>query len=294
MADLPSPRCCKILLATDLGPRCDRALDRAVQLSDETGAELIAVYVADPADTPRHYLDRSRRSWRRLPDPTERMRWRLRRDLSSVAQKVRVIVEEGNPAEKLVDIISREDCDMIITGTASPESLGRMSLGSTVNRVLRGTKAPILVVHDRPRGPYRRIALATDFSDASVEALQTVAALFPGADLTLFHGYDVPFGGIADHDPADDLRSMEKEMTARFRSDERIDPALRQHATVVVEHGSPEAVLGDFVENEDIDLTVIGSHGRGAVFDALIGSTAKRLVETLESDLLVVHHVERD
>lgn len=285
----------KILLATDLSARCDRALDRAVQLSEELSAELIAAYIADPADTPRHYLDRSRRSWRRLPDPLERVRWRLRRDLSDASENIRVIVEEGNPAEKLVEIAARERCDLIITGTASAESLGRMILGSNVNRILRASKVPVLTVHDRPRGPYRSLAVATDFSDASVSALNTVASLFPAASVTLFHGYDIPFGGfVADRDFTSELRSIEKEMTSKFLSDDRIDPDLKQRASVVIEHGAPEALLGDFVENENIDLAVIGSHGRGAVFDALIGSTAKRLVEALESDLLIVHHLESD
>jgi nucleotide-binding universal stress UspA family protein len=285
----------KILLATDLNARCDRALQRAVQLADESGAELLAAYIADPADTPRHYLDRARRSWRRLPDPIERVRWRLRRDLSSLSEHIRVIVEEGNPAEKLVDIASREGCDLIVTGTASAESLGRMILGSTVNRILRGSEVPVLMVHDRSRGPYRNLAVATDFSAASVAALDVVTTLFPSADVTLFHGYDMPFGGVvADRDMMSELSAIQKDMTTKFRSDERVDSTLRQRARVVVEHGAPEALLSDFIENEDIDLAVIGSHGRGAVFDALIGSTAKRLVESLESDLLIVHHLGGD
>jgi nucleotide-binding universal stress UspA family protein len=49
-------------------------------------------------------------------------------------------------------------------------------------------------------------------------------------------------------------------------------------------------LLSDYVEDQHVDLTVIGSHGRGALFDALIGSTAKNLIETLEGDLLIVHY----
>src|SRR3546814_15518719 len=75
---------------------------------------------------------------------------------------------------------------------------------------------------------------------------------------------------------------METDVAARVLGDERIDPALRARINVEIEHGSPEALLDDFVEYQHMDLTVIGSHGRGAVFDALIGSTAKSLVESLE------------
>jgi nucleotide-binding universal stress UspA family protein len=283
----------KIILATDLSPRCDRALDRAIQLADQFGAELIAACVADPATTPRHFLDRDRRSWRRLPDPLERIRWRLKRDVAAVSDNIRVIVVEGSPAEQLADIARHEDCDLIVTGAASPESLGRMFLGSTVNRVLRTTTTPILVVQDRPHGPYRNLAVATDFSDAAVSALRAAAALFPSAAFTLFHGHDVPAGGfVADSNVPRETGAIETEITANFLSDERIDAAFIQRAKIVIGHGAPEALLGDFIEHENIDLTVIGSHGHGALFDAIIGSTAKRLVEALESDLLIIHHLE--
>src|SRR5690606_10164041 len=39
----------RILLSTDLSPRCDRAQDRAAQLATEWSAELVALNVLDPA-----------------------------------------------------------------------------------------------------------------------------------------------------------------------------------------------------------------------------------------------------
>src|SRR3546814_14549926 len=91
---------------------------------------------------------------------------------------------------------------------------------------------------------------------------------------------------------SDLLQAMETDVAARVLGDERIDPALRARINVEIEHGSPEALLDDFIEDQHMDLTVIGSHGRGAVFDALICSTEQRLVESLAGDLLIVRHSE--
>ena len=285
---LPMPG--KLLLATDMSARCDRAFDRAVQLARAFGAELVAAHVLDPADT-RHPLPRSRRPRRGLPDPTERMRWHLERDLASTPDAIRVIVEEGDTAEKLIEIAQRENCDLVVTGTAGAKSLSRMLLGSTINRLLRALATPVLVVHDKPHGPYCNILVASDLSDASFQALNTTGTLFPRSRITLFHGYDLPYEGIADgRNRSGQRRPMENALSAQLRGDERIDPELRDRISIVVEYGTPEVRLGDYVDQRDIDLTVIGSHGRGAVFDALIGSTAKRLVESLESDLLVVRY----
>ncbi|MCM8732175.1 universal stress protein [Hephaestia sp. GCM10023244] len=279
----------RILLATDLTSRCDRALDRASQLAREWNVELVAAHIVDPANTPQYYLDRSRRRWRKIHDPLERMRWRIRRDLPDAIETMRVVLEEGEPAERLAAIAVREECDLIVTGAAREESVERMLLGSTITRLVRGASSPVLMVQDRGARPYRNITVATDFSEASFQALLKTAAMFPDSRLTLFHAYDIPFAGfVTDRDFTKELQAMEQEVAARVLGDERIDPALRSRVSVEIEHGSPEVLLDDFVEDQHMDLTVIGSHGRGAVFDALIGSTAKRLVEALEGDLLIV------
>jgi nucleotide-binding universal stress UspA family protein len=281
----------KILLATDLSCRCDRALDRAVQLAQEWKAELIAAYIIDPVETRQFRFDRTPASWRRLPSPVDRMRWRLKRDLGSGAEFIRVVVEEGDPAESLLSIAAREGCDLIVTGIARDETLGRMVLGNTVNRLVRGSPTPVLVVHDRAVRPYRRIVVATDFSEASLQALLVTSSLFPARDLTLFHAYDMPFSGyLDDREYSKSLRAMEKELGTKFLGDERLNPGLRGRTDVVIEHGTPERLLNDYVEDQNVDLTVIGSHGRGVLFDALIGSTARSLIEGLDGDLLVVHY----
>ena len=291
MTQPPTPAPSRILLATDMSCRCDRALDRAVQLAAQWGAELVAAHIIDPAETRNLRIDHTPMSWLRMPRPIERMRWRLERDLGTAARDIRVRVEEGEPAATLLAIAAQEECDLIVTGSAGDASLGRMFIGNTANRLVRGSPLPVLVVHDRPTAPYRRIVVATDFSGASLQALITTGALFPDAALTLFHAYDVPFTGYLDERRyEEDLRALEKELGTKFLADERLDPAVRNHAEVVIEHGTPERLLGTFVEVEQVDLTVIGSHGRGAFFDALIGSTAKRLIESLEGDLLIVRH----
>lgn len=293
MSEITASRPQRILVATDLTVRCDRAVDRALHLAREFGAEVIAAYVMDPADTPQHEFDRRRRAWHRIPDPVERMRWKLRRDLAAASDEIRAIVEEGDPAEKIIEIAVREQCDLIVTGAVSAESLARMVFGSTVNRIVRSTDLPVLTVNDRVASPYRNIVVATDFSDASMAGFRTAAAFFPESTLTLFHAYDVPYAGfIVDRDIHSELRAIEKEVTAKVLNDPRIDPELRTRTQVVIEHGCPETLLGDYIEDNAIQLTVIGSHGRGALFDSLIGSTAKRLVEAIDGDLLIVRHID--
>jgi nucleotide-binding universal stress UspA family protein len=281
----------KILLATDLSCRCDRALDRAVLLAAQWGAELIAAYVVDPAEQRPYRFGRTVPAWHRQPSAVERMRWRLHRDLAGGADNIRIIVEEGDPAEQLLAIAAREECDLIVSGIARDETLGRIFIGNTVNRLVRGSPVPVLIVRNRARAPYRTAVVATDFSEASMQALLATDTLLPGAYLTLFHGYDIPFAGyLDDADYRKILGNMEKDLGTKFMSDPRVSDALRGRTSIIIDHGSIARLLGEYVEDQNVDLTVIGSHGRSALFDTFIGSTAKTLVENLNGDLLIVRY----
>jgi len=37
-----------------------------------------------------------------------------------------------------------------------------------------------------------------------------------------------------------------------------------------------------------VDLTVVGSHGHGAIFEAVVGSTERKLLDSHAGDLLIV------
>jgi nucleotide-binding universal stress UspA family protein len=274
-----------ILLATDLSCRCDRALDRAIELCDRWGATLVIAYVMAPAEA----VGRDVPAWHRAPDMAESVRWRIRRDLAGDLANVEIRVEEGDPAERLLAVAERDACDLIVTGVARDAGLGRMLVGTTINQLVRRSSVPVLVVKDRAAGPYQNIAVATDFSDTSRRALVTTAAYFPTADIVMLHGYDLPYGSLQDkYNVSKRMREMEDELGAEFLASTPIDSALRTRIGLLIEQGNPERLIWEYVRNKGADLTVIGSHGRGALFDILIGSMTKRLLESAAGDLLVV------
>lgn len=56
----------------------------------------------------------------------------------------------------------------------------------------------------------------------------------------------------------------------------------------VLGQGTPEILLADYVASDDVDLVVLGSHGRSGLARALLGSTAENLLHALDCDTLVV------
>jgi nucleotide-binding universal stress UspA family protein len=65
----------------------------------------------------------------------------------------------------------------------------------------------------------------------------------------------------------------------------------------VVEHvsgGRPHKVIADYAEDHDMDLIVMGSHGRAGVRRALLGSVTERTLRSTHVPVLVVDYLEED
>ncbi|AKU12290.1 MULTISPECIES: universal stress protein [Rhodocyclales] len=276
----------RLLLATDLGARCDRALDRTGQLASEWQAEVIALNVLDPsvcADQTLAWI--SGATDEQLMNVAQRQ---LVRDLTGMKMPVQVRIVRGQEPETAIrDVVSATSVDLVVTAVARQETFGRALLGSTNERLARSLGQPLLVVHGRTHGPYRRIVVATDFSEASRHALLTAVAFFPGRDLTLYHAYSPPMSGLnmtlSNAGIAPQIAHAECEA---FIHGTRLPAGILMHP--VVECGTITTTLAPYVRENDVDLVVLSGHGHTGIMSLLLGSTAERLLECLPCDTLLV------
>lgn len=278
-----------ILLATDLSSRCDRAMDRAAQLANLWAARLIVLNVLESDE---ELLDRQQMadlpSWRQPPDREAVVAAQVRRDLREDLKAIEVRVVEG-AAASTIDAVAREvGADLIVIGIARDETFGRYFLGSTVERLSRQTLVPLLIVKNRLR-PYSEVLVATDFSPPSQHALTAAARFFPAVPLTLLHAWEVPFAGFLDKPRfRDEMGLLEKEACSEFVSQSQLSAQQRQDLRVLVEHGSPEMMIRAYMQDKNVDLVVVGTHGRSGLFDVRLGGTAKRILETAPGDVLLI------
>lgn len=284
---MTTPR--RILLATDLSARCDRALDRAAALARQWEAQLFAVHALEAGEDrclsfPEHDLP----SWRRGPEPASIAAAHLRRDLSDTGLAVETMVAEGTPADVILAAAAEHRCDLIVTGVARDEVLGRFVLGATVDALLRRSGVPVLAVRQRPRHPYAGIVVAVDVSPASRVALEATAAMFPNTGFHLFHAYEAPLGGMLGDPSAyrEAFGTMAREKLDAFLKAENLGAG--HILDVLVERGNPADLIPRYVRAVHADLVVLGTQGRGAFLEMLVGSTAKTVLASLDCDALVV------
>lgn len=275
-----------ILLATDLSCRTDRALDRAAALATEWQARLVVVHALQGAapisDAP---------SWRSEADPRALALRQVRDDLRGAQiQQLEVVVERAEPAELILGAARSFDCELIVTGVARNEALGRFLLGSTVDALVRGAEVPVLVVKNRPRAPYRSVVVTTDFSEASRAGLELALSMLPEARVSLFHAFDVTFEGLLDDKMAarESAKAAAMKEAERFLADTPAVAASSRQVAVHCEYGGIESLLEELVQTSDTDLVVLGSAGRSGLAGLLLGSVAERLLQSSPVDALVV------
>lgn len=280
---------CDLLLATDLSPRCDRATDRAIALARAGRGRAVAATVVEAADrsprsVPRHDLP----GWYTEPTDAQLAQRRLEREFEAQSRSWETSVAEGVAGEHLFGLLDAMGPAVVVTGPVREAALGPVVLGSTVDRLLRRPGTALLMVKERAHRPYRRLLMACDFSDACRVALQRMRALFPGAAVTVLHGYGVPMLGLLDTtrdqalaDAADQLREEGRAFLRAAGIDDTVE--------LLVEHGDPARLVQQYVDSVGADLVVLGTHGRGAIHELVVGSVARRILTTVQADMLVVY-----
>src|SRR6187455_3548204 len=126
----------------------------------------------------------------------------------------------------------------------------------------------------------KNVLVATDFGEASEAALtygRTLAGRF-GAKLHVLHVtqniYLNAFGAESFASIAPRLQA-DLEETARKELDELLidsDKSGPKTEGVLVTSGSPAFAIVDYAREHEIDLIVMGTHGRGALAHLMMGS----------------------
>lgn len=280
----------KILLATDLSARSDRALDRAVQLARQWGAGLVVVHALETQPvTDRPFYHEELPSWRRPPDPALAVEKQIRRDIREPVSDLRIMVTKGTPTDIILDVARQESCDLIVMAAAHDQGFGRISLGQTVEQIIRHAPASVLIVKTRPAGAYRHVLVGTDFTDEARFGLSVAARLFPEAAFAVMHAFQSPYRSLLGTSQfSRDFSAMEQEEIKTFVSDAELTPDIRAGIVTLIEHGPPDQMLPRYVIEHNADLTVIGTIARGMLFHLLIGGHAPKIVTETPSDVLVV------
>lgn len=284
----------KILFASDLSERAERAGYRAAQLADQFDAELLAVHVIE-SDFPGLSSAASSSS-----DPTAVLsavaEQKLQQSTPQYRATPQVIV--GDTVGELVRAADQGQVDLLVVGAHGRQHVKDWLLGTTAEQLVRHIKVPTLVVRRDNDEPYKKVVMATDFSESALVALRTTADWFVECDLHIVHVLETEAldrmraAGVNEERVNQYYRKLFQEAQDRLSSFVTEAGLAPEEVNMEVHAGYPATVAVSAIESLDPDLVVLSHHGRGHWGNMLLGSMATRLLHELQTDILMVRGEE--
>ncbi len=140
----------KILVPTDGSPDLDAPLQAALAIAKKTGGQIVALTVANelPIDPSANSMPAS--EWERYE---QYLRGEAARHLVAVRDAAaaagvhceNVIEQADDPAEKIVEVAARLQCDAIFMAAHRKSRLVKLFVGSSTQKVLAHASVPVMV-----------------------------------------------------------------------------------------------------------------------------------------------------
>jgi nucleotide-binding universal stress UspA family protein len=147
--------------------------------------------------------------------------------------------------------------------------------------------------NDGRNAMFEKVLYPTDFSDISEKALGFIKKLKDAGtkEVVVLHVIDKKFLDFMFYDTR---KSLQAETELQQRAQQDMDPvikALEHHGFIAkgrIETAVPFKEIVRIEEEENISLTVIGSHGKSNVEEMLLGSVSEMVVRKAKGPVLVV------
>ncbi|MBD3677743.1 MAG: universal stress protein [Rhodobacteraceae bacterium] len=270
-----------ILVASDLSPRADRALRRAFDLAAEHGARLTVASIVDqdlPDDLREGFAADIRARLERFAASIDARR--------GVAHEIQV--EPGDPSADIPRLAAEAEADLIILGRHRDRPFMDLIRETTMERIVRFSPVPVLLVREPSDHPYKKVLLAVDFSPASAEAARLTERLLPKAQISGFHAVHIAFQGlVGPNGHAADARfylgAARRELESWARSEAL--PHIEEQTHVL--EGGVHQVMHRRIRDLSPDLLAVGAHGRSGAAPFAVGSFANDLMRDPPCDLLI-------
>ena len=279
----------RLLATTDFSARSELAMKRAALLCGQFAAELQLLHVVDD-DQPTDVVEQETRQATSL---LQAMAAKVPKESGRVLVS---IVKTGDPFQEIVKVAAENNVDLIAMGSHRRRILRDVFVGTTIERVMRTGHHPVLMVNTEPKGPYRRVVIATDLSEPSANALRTARSLglLDDSYVSFVHAFESLAKGMMIY--ANVEREKVEEHVAQEASKTRRKIAsfvdqlqlgeLRYDLRLA--EGPTFRTIKEFVDTEQPDLLVIGTRGATGVKRILLGSVADAVLRGIECDILAV------
>lgn len=226
---------------------------------------------------------------------------RLGRIVGTRTVRLLVLPHIGRIGDRIAKLAADENADLLVVGSHRRDPLQRVMEGSVSGGALHSARMSVACIpaehhpsSRRPR-PIANVLVATDFTDTGNAAIPLAYSMVaPGGSVHLVHVVPV-HPGSKPTEPRDifvseaDIASSDVHAAAARQLKELVVPGFSRHMTSqvhVLESDSPAEAIAQAAERLDSDLVCLGTHGRGGVSRALLGSVAHGVLQHTQRNVL--------
>jgi nucleotide-binding universal stress UspA family protein len=287
----------KILVPLDGSDLAELALPYAKELAAAFSAEVVLVYVDEPADSQYRHMHQLY-----IEEVAEQM--------SKAVKKVSPVVLYGKPAEEIVSYVERNDIDLVIMTSHGRTGITAWATGSVASKVLAATQVPLLLIRAvKPKRKVQRerllnrVLLPLDGSEAGEAAVGYVGELMSRLELEVILLGVVPAGqhirSVGGLDfilyPEQQREIFKKEareyLDGVYRRLKRRKGTVRVELRVGDKAGDIAREIINYAEKKRVNLIAISSHGHSGIERWVFGSIANRVLQASSMPVLVVKAV---
>ena len=205
--------------------------------------------------------------------------------------KVKEILEEGEPFQRIIDTAYAEEVDLIVLGKTGKSGLAKGILGSTATRTIGSSPVDCLVIPKEATLRIRKLLLPVDgspYSERANERALFLAKAFKASVSILFvvellfELYETPAELV---NLIETLRNEGEEIVRKMRLKFK-EENIPSEAFVV--QGNIAEQIIEFSNKEEADLIVMGSHGKTGLKRLLLGSVTEKVINFGNKPVLVV------
>lgn len=283
----------RILIASDLSEASRCALRAAISLAKACLASIEGIYV-DVARFPSF----TAHGTESRADLLSRFDTFFPAELYPKSRKEVVLGQ--SVTQEIVSYAVNHECDLIVLGSHGHSVVERLLLGSVTQQVTRMSPVPVLVVHNFPQdeGHFDRVLVPTDFSDAAMRALEYGVrfARLLKADLHYIHVADLP--ALEEVHARYLANKIQIPETCELNVDTVLEQTLKPFGfegsvKITTLSGDPSREILHYIESQQIDWVVMGTHGRKGLERLLLGSVTAGVISHSKAPVLTLSNQGR-
>jgi nucleotide-binding universal stress UspA family protein len=265
----------KLMVCTDGSAEGQNAVAVTLELARACGSRVFAIQVLE---IPPQYQMAAPNARSVLGQEIEKNMEAVTTAAAGMKVDLKTLVPEGQPVHTaIVDAAAKVQPDLLVLGRCGKTALARLLMGNVAARVIGHSPVNVLVV---PRGAavaFRRLLVASDGSACSQRAWDLALAMARQAASQLVAVAVAPEEG--------DIIETKGLVHQMLQAANRAGLPLKG----VNPQGVPadEGIVQQAIKSE-VDLIIMGSHGRTGLKKLLMGSVTERVIGQAPCPVLVV------